>query len=279
MNLDDDKIRKIYNRRCSEIRTKFANERIKLSQKYLVESPEYLKNIHDFYRKEMKEKLSVLTDVIFEQIKNSIIISEELAKQIRKLVFSEVQSEIRSRYNDINELLTSFGAAQDAYLSVQKQKLKDNYENEKIIALTHIDDLIDKHNISARAIKKKNFGKNVRRVLKIVIIPILSAIIGKLIIPDSLVPMNQLNVNLPEIKSFFMSRNEILYGDSIKVIWHVNNADSVKLDNSYGRVALSGEKLFILKQTTTFTISTYLDNKVISITKKVSVRDSLGNVL
>ena len=89
----------------------------------------------------------------------------------------------------------------------------------------------------------------------------------------------EVSENIPAIHSFVVSLEEITKGQAINLLWNVGGADSVTLNYSIGKVSFSGSQLIYPNTSTIFILSAFLDNKVLSITKKVTVKDSLGNAL
>ncbi|MCJ7647249.1 MAG: hypothetical protein MUP85_01425, partial [Candidatus Lokiarchaeota archaeon] len=181
------------------------------------------------------------------------------------------------RCDSLKSVMASVGFNNSSILSAQLSALQSDFNETKSIKTKYFKQLIDNHNNLALEKKKTNSFWNTKSGM---VVAIATVVIMLFTVLNSLgVFQKEVTENIPVIHSFEVSLEEISKGQSINLLWNVERADSVTLNYNIGKVSFSGSKLIYPNSSTIFTLSAFLDNKVLSITRKVIVKDSLGNAL
>ena len=237
----------------------------------------YVSAHRDLFEKHLKIKCDFLIHAFLESFSNNVTINNATQEKLIDELREFVKKEIEFKSNSIKEVLASTGLNKSGISTAEVSTLRPHFNEILNIKIEQLKHLIEKHNQTVLDEKKKFSFWNTKSGW---ITAIATAIIMLFTVLSILgVFKRGIKQNLPIIHSFDLSPNVISKGQSINLFWNVENADSVVLNFNIGKVSFSGSKLIYPRSSTNFILSAFLENKVLSVIKMVTVRDSLGNAL
>jgi len=286
MSFEKNKTLKLFRVKSAEV-TKIQVEEIRkttedFAQRNAIRSGMFIKAHTVLYDKHIKEKLQILVEAIFEQIDEKALISKKDEENIINLIKEFVDGECKHKQNNLKSVIASSGLNQSGITSIQVATIASHFNEEKNLKIDYIRHLIEKHNIrSKELIKGRSFWQTKNGTITAVGTSVL-ALTSIIAILNSFGLFSTNDKYLgkyPFINKYSLSKKEITLGNTLQIFWNVSNADSVIIDPGIGKVSFFGEKIIRPNKTTTFKLSVYFEDKVLSMTKKVVVRDSLNNAL
>lgn len=237
----------------------------------------YFKAHIDLYKKHLKIRVDYFINALLQLFRGDELIKEDIERELYNELSEHIEGYYKFKCDSLKSVMASVGFNNSSILSAQLSALKSDFNETKSIKTKYFKQLIEKHNNLALEIKKSNSFWNTRSGM---VAAIATVVIMLFTVLNSFgVFQKEVTENIPVIHSFELSLEEISKGQSINLLWNVERADSVTLNYNIGKVSFSGSKIIYPQISTIFTISAFLDNKVLSITRKVIVKDSLGNAL
>ena len=237
----------------------------------------YFKAHTDLYKKHLKIRVDYFINALLKLFRDDEIIKEKVENELIKELSAHIDIFYKYKSDSLKSVMASIGFNKTGILSAQLSALQSGFNEIKSIKTKYLKQLIENHNNIAQEKKKSKSFWNTKSGM---IVAICTVVIMLFTILNSFgVFQKGTSENIPIIHSFDVSLQEISKGQSVNILWDVENADSVLLNNNFGKVSLSGSKIIYPSNSTVITLSAFLDNKILSITKKVIVKDSLGNAL
>lgn len=229
--------------------------------------------------KAYEKHLLVKTDFFIKAFLESFAINCIIKKKTRADLLDELNKNIdRDTELNVSSLKSVIERArldQAGNSSVLISTLYSKYSEIRNIQVQLLERLITSHNQTAVIERKKNSFWNTKTRI-VADISAVSLFIYTILNGFGVVPsLNKKSNNLPLIVKYDIQPSEIKLGESIKITWQVENADSVLLNNTIGKVSLSDSKIIYPPKTMNYILSAYLGNKVLSISKIVLIKDSL----
>ncbi len=237
----------------------------------------YLKTLTDLSENHLNVRVNFFIIALLKLPSADKPITAKNEKDLIKKLSEFIDSFYNSTCSSLKFVLDPSVINNSVILSANLSALKPKFNDIKRIQAKYLKLLIEKHNYAASEIKKKNSFWNNKGRMVIEIVGTIILFFSLLINFD--VFQKGVSENIPVIHSFEVSLEEITKGQAINLLWNVGGADSVTLNYNIGKVSFSGSQLIYPNTSTIFILSVFLDNKVLSITKKVIVKDSLGNAL
>lgn len=237
----------------------------------------YFKAHTDLYKKHLKVRVDYFINALIKLFRDDETIKEDVENELAKELSAHIDSFYKYKGESLKSVMASVGFNNTSILSAQLSALQSNFNEIKSIKTKYLKQIIENHNNVAQEKKKNKSFWNTKSGM---VVAIATVVIMLFTILNSFgVFQKGTSENIPIINSFDVSLQEISKGQSVNLLWNIENADSVLLNYNIGKVSLSGSKLIYPTNSTIITLSAFLENKVLSITKKVIVKDSLGNAL
>lgn len=279
MRFDKNKILEIYNVNSDGIihdQYEAINNTVQdFCRRNATKSSFYLKAHINLYTKYLTEKLRILIDAIFEQIGDLNSISKEDASEIKTFIEDFINRESKDKQNSLKSVMASVGMDQVGITSILLSKLESAFIHISSKTLTRVKLSVEKHNKKINEYKK-NHSFLQRNSGPITAMASVTAVVISLIVTlITVFPIIQtvtgyLN-NLPIITKYELNENMVGNERTIKIEWEISNVDSVIITPGIGKVSSSGTKFIKKNSTTSFTISAYLENKVVLIKKTSAI--------
>lgn len=248
------------------------------SQSQIATNPgKCLKALTDVYEKHLNVRVGIFISALLKLPSAVKPITARNEKDLIKTLSEFIDSFFNYTGSSLKFVLDPSVTNNSVILSENLKALKPKFNDIKRIQTKYLEQLIGKHNEAALVIKKNIKFWNSKSGM---VTAFATVIIMVFVVLEKLdFFQEEVSEYIPAIHSFEVSLEEITKGQAINLLWNVGGADSVTLNYNIGKVSFSGSQLIYPNTSTIFILSAFLDNKVLSITKKVTVKDSLGNAL
>jgi len=252
---------------------------IDFANRHMTTSGVYVSAHIDAYEKHILVKTDILIKAFLESFANNFIIKKKTRTQLYDEFSNYFKRETESKVSSLKSLIARSRLDKAGNSSVIYNNFYSKYSEIKTIKEGFLKSLIDLHNQTAVIERKKNsFWNTKTRIVADIsafILLVYTILNGFGVVPS----LNKKNNSIPSIIKYDIQPTEIKLGESVKIVWEVENADSVLLNNAFGKVSLSDSKIIYPKKTTDYILSAYFGNKVLSTYRNVLVKDSLKSAL